>query len=568
MTDLLRALARRIDGDRVELEACVASATSKAVAAAPRDSRPALHRIESHVASRGPAAFRFDPNQFATLRFANRTIRCGRFTTPSIAQLRRDAWRPRRVRLFVLGGTSPILDIGALQAWSGDGTVFQVASQFNALESPGPYVPPISDYYFDPTQGPRASVSAYPGTLLRQYAAPGPRGERFVQESGGRQIDLLQEALGKGFVQDGYLLGEALRARNDSAKEADASIERLASRAERIRVGLHESVEVMLGHDWHGPVPRVRPRIDQVFTSTIAGGQYGAAEVLGRRRFERVAETLLRAAYLGSILSAIALDRDRVVLTLIGGGVFGNPLPLIWRSILWAASECERDNDTRSGMALPERDLDVFVNAREAIDTFRGTRLDRETAEWNDRVSWVEFGSRGRIELQVAKEYDDIHLWSQLRSRPDAASRRQPTAASTRTPRTARTPEEQLASRVPLWIRKAAEATRRDRAGSTRERLARHRARMEHARPAKPGDVSVSWAGDFDAVDLLLQRHYPNQYARDPDRRARNVRLVFGTAANARRSIRSLEARLRRLEQDGVIRAPRVAALETHGRTL
>ena len=167
MTNPLRAIARRIVGDRIDLEACVASATSKAVAAAPRDSRPALQRLESHVASRGPAAFRFDANQFGTLRFANRTLRCGRFTTPSIAQLRRDAWRPRRIRLVVLGGTSPLLDIGSLQAWSGAGTVFQVASQFNALESPGPCVPPISDYYFDPTQGPRASISAYPGLAAR-----------------------------------------------------------------------------------------------------------------------------------------------------------------------------------------------------------------------------------------------------------------------------------------------------------------------------------------------------------------------------------------------------------------
>ncbi len=561
MTDLLAGIARRLNGEDLDLQAVAAKAASKAISPPRPDSRPLIEEIESRAAADGPRAFRFDANRFATLRSGNRTLHCGRFSTPSIAQLRRDAWRPRRIRLIVLGGTSPMLDIGTLQAWSGAGTVFQVASQFNALESPGPYVPPISDYYLDPTQGPRASISAYPGTLLRQYAAPGPRGDRFVQRSGGRQIDLLRDALGAGRVQDGYLLGEAFRPHGASAADADGAIDRLESRWNRIRIGLHESVEVMLGHDWHGAVPRARPRVDQVFTSTIAGGQYGAAEVLGRRRFGRVAGTLLRGAYLGTLLSAIALDRDRVVTTLIGGGVFGNPLPLIWRSILWAANECERGNDKRSGMALPERNLDVFVNARDAIDTLRGTRLARDMATWKDRVSWVEFGPHGRVRMDIAEKYDLSGFWRLPGSSRKVARPTRQNAVPRRTIRSDWTPERILASRVPRWIREAVEAARRDRAGSTRERLARHRARMQRARPAKEGDVVVSWRGDFDAVDLMLQRHYPKQYARDPDRRQRSVRLVFGARRTAISKRRTLESRLERLEQEGLIRSPSVHVL-------
>jgi hypothetical protein len=44
-----------------------------------------------------------------------------------------------------------------------------------------------------------------------------------------------------------------------------------------------------------------------------------------------------------------------VVLTLIGGGAFGNPLPIIWDAITWALREIE---------PLLSGDLDVVVNGR------------------------------------------------------------------------------------------------------------------------------------------------------------------------------------------------------------
>ncbi len=44
---------------------------------------------------------------------------------------------------------------------------------------------------------------------------------------------------------------------------------------------------------------------------------------------------------------------SRVVLTLIGDGVFENSIPLIWESINWALAKVKE---------LPKRDLDVFLN--------------------------------------------------------------------------------------------------------------------------------------------------------------------------------------------------------------
>jgi hypothetical protein len=73
----------------------------------------------------------------------------------------------------------------------------------------------------------------------------------------------------------------------------------------------------------------------------------------------------LRAAYLGTLLAAATLGQRLAVLTLIGGGVFGNPVPLIWDAIRWAAAETE---------PLLSRDLDVIINGRNL-----GDHMPRET---------------------------------------------------------------------------------------------------------------------------------------------------------------------------------------------
>ena len=82
-------------------------------------------------------------------------------------------------------------------------------------------------------------------------------------------------------------------------------------------------------------------------------------------QFEGACRQMLRAAYLGTLLAAATLRQGQVVLTLIGGGVFGNPIPLIWDAIRWAVAETE---------PLLSRDLDVLVNGRNL-----GAQVLRET---------------------------------------------------------------------------------------------------------------------------------------------------------------------------------------------
>jgi hypothetical protein len=210
-------------------------------------------------------------------------------------------------------------------------------------------VTPVVQYFRDRTQGPRASISAFPGTLLRHYAAPRGDGRRFVQ-SDADQLNLLTDVFGPEVarVQSGYLMG-------DNVNHPAGLVAALTERFESIRVGVHERVQVVLGYDFEGSVADSEGRrIAQVFTSTVAGGGYGGAGLSGAA-FEGACRQLLRAAYLGTLLAAATTGQRLAVLTLIGGGVFGNPIPVIWEAIRWAAAETE---------PLLASDLDVVVNGR------------------------------------------------------------------------------------------------------------------------------------------------------------------------------------------------------------
>ncbi|MGE0402501.1 MAG: cyclin-dependent kinase inhibitor 3 family protein [Kofleriaceae bacterium] len=323
-----------------------------------------LGTIEQQVKASPSACFHMSAGGSATLTVKEGSYRAGRFETPTIGELRKraakDAQAARgQVRLSILYGDGPETDVGWLQASAPAGVLFQAASQFNCLEAPGASVTSVAHYTSDNTQGPRASVSAFPGTFLRHYFAPRSTGERFTQTSRDN-INLLGDVLPDHIarVQSGYLTTQNI---SDLAAAAD-SLERAF---ELIRVGVHDDVEVAFGANWGGPVPDApHHRIAQVFTSTVALGGYSSNG--GGRGIDVVVRQLQRAAYLGTLLAAVELRKHTVVLTLIGGGVFGNPARAIWDAIHWAVDEARQYSAS----------LDVLVNTRlNKIDD-----IDRERA--------------------------------------------------------------------------------------------------------------------------------------------------------------------------------------------
>jgi hypothetical protein len=328
-----------------------------------------LQEIERGVARDPTSAFERDPSGTATLVAAGRRYRVGRFSTPAIGELEArlrgrcaGAAPAGQLSLSVLLGLNELTDIGTLQATAAPGTLFQVASQFNCLESPGPHLTPIANYVTDSTQGPRASVSAFPGTFLRHYAAPGPGGETFVQTA-RRQINLLNGAVPANVanVDCGYL-------RAHGVEDPGALQRSLETDFERIRVGVHDDVEVVFGTNWGGPVPPGAPTIAQVFTSTMALAGYSFGDTRG---FEGCCALLLRAAYLGTILAALDLGKTNVVLTLIGGRAFGNSVRWIWDAIQWAVDRVSQCAPSDLHVVLNGRTLTEEIPRAEILEAVR-----------------------------------------------------------------------------------------------------------------------------------------------------------------------------------------------------
>ena len=337
MLDLIEALA----DDQQELEWGLQHAAVSLRAGRVLDARGLVSQVESEVFADPVKCLQGSPGEPAELVTTRGRWQAGRLeildlgTLRALAAARSSATSGRpSYRLWVLEGRSAPSDIGALQAAAADGQLFQVASQFNCLESPHERIVPIADYFMDRTQGPRASISAFPGAFLRHYAAPGPSGARFTQTSPGPQLNLLSAVCSPGVaeVRGGYL-------RFDTIPDTGEFARRLTEHLDRICVGLHRGIEVVFGHDWAGEVPRTpAPRISQVFTSTLAAGGYSRVD-WDAPECARICRQLQRAAYLGTLLAAAATGAQRVVLTMIGGGAFDNPYPVIWEAIQWALEE-------------------------------------------------------------------------------------------------------------------------------------------------------------------------------------------------------------------------------------
>lgn len=354
MSDLINFVLSHAkeQSDEQHLRSQISAHIAALKASAGQGKRGIVYQTEQEVKRNPCKAFSFDKDGYATLSANGQTWEAGCFSTASIAMLKRQARELRDekasayARLWVLDGACPATDIGSLQATSND-TLFQVASQFNCLESPGAYITAVANYFDDYTQGPRASISAFPATMLRHYSAPDKRGSAFVQCTDGPQIDLLEEACGRKVSRNGYFTGKGIT-------DIERTVRALEENFAKINVGIHDGAEVVFGYNWDGEVEDSRSRvITQVFTSTVAGGGYDARITMGETLFIRACRQLLRAAYLGTLLAAACLKHKRVLLTLIGGGVFKNPINLIWESILWAVDEVQPFLST---------DLDVVVN--------------------------------------------------------------------------------------------------------------------------------------------------------------------------------------------------------------
>ena len=253
----------------------------------------------------------------------------GTFEMASLADLRArvaaGAGMAGRPRVSIVQGNVREMHLDPAYA----GALFQVASQFNALEMVAPGVTPeegVTRYEHDHTQGPSCAIAAGAATIFRNYFVP--VGDQLGQTA-QRQLDGLADVgtelsrvLGRPVAdlwewRNGYVL--CTRAGLDliAAYLAEVGPEGTNALGALLRIGIHTDVEVTIG-----ALPG--PLVSQAFCSALPVA-YGNVP---RKHWAAFAQLILDAAYeatlLQGVLNAHRGASSNVLLTLLGGGVFGN----------------------------------------------------------------------------------------------------------------------------------------------------------------------------------------------------------------------------------------------------
>jgi len=188
-------------------------------------------------------------------------------------------------------------DTSMLQAQGVRGAMYQVASNFNCLEVSGKRDNPFSGHFLtkmmkDVTQGPSAAGGCATGAIQRLYLHR------------HNPINLLEST--------------SLVPENGKLADNNTIID--PGEIQGICVGLHTNAHARYTRDGGDVMDNpLGPNVDQVYTSTcrLPPGATGRSPL---------ASHLLYAAYEGTYMSAVMRRSPRLVLTLVGGGTFHNPL--------------------------------------------------------------------------------------------------------------------------------------------------------------------------------------------------------------------------------------------------
>ncbi|AWG22969.1 hypothetical protein FFWV33_16260 [Flavobacterium faecale] len=202
--------------------------------------------------------------------------------------------------------------------------LFQAASQFNLLEMVSPAITPeqgIDSYEFDYTQGPACAISCGAGTIYRNYFAD-VNGQ--IGQTENNQIDCL-DLIGKEFendklklwkMQNGYALvnqNGLLAINKKIAQLSEAGREKLK---EKLKIGIQWNTEVTKSDTKH--------TVSQIYCSALPVA-YSQTESFYWEYFARI---ILEATYEATLYAAVLNMKNnksnKVFLTLVGGGAFGN----------------------------------------------------------------------------------------------------------------------------------------------------------------------------------------------------------------------------------------------------
>ncbi len=249
---------------------------------------------------------------------------CGRLETPSLAELRARVQSCERVagKISVHEVIANVQDLHISK--SNAGSLFQVASQFNLLEMVSQHRTPehgVGIYENDHTQGPSCAIACGAGTIYRNYFAivNGHAGQ-----SAENQIDCLTD-IGAALNNSGNRLWEM---KNGYAL---ASHDGLIEISNRLRIASEKELDefrqlLRIGIQWNTQVTikESKQLVTQVYCSALPVAYSNHSPVLWENFARLILEASYEATICSAILNSLSTGNNRIFLTLLGGGVFGN----------------------------------------------------------------------------------------------------------------------------------------------------------------------------------------------------------------------------------------------------
>ncbi|WP_404308519.1 hypothetical protein [Neorhodopirellula lusitana] len=261
----------------------------------------------------------------------------GRLELPKLSELR------KRVSQLPTGGRTQVREcVGDAKALHADPAnakaLFQVASQFNLLEMVSPTVTPergVGIYEHDHTQGPTCAIACGSGTIYRNYFAPVPVtdvhsekstiiGQTIIGQSSSNQLDCVAD-LGRSLGNNN---GELWSMQNGYLFPTDSGLAQITATLQSATDAKLEQLqgELRIGMQWQTPVTLTGAKhlVSQAYCSALPVA-YGNQPVDDWADF---AKLILDAAYESTLCVAIQnateTGSNKLFLTLLGGGVFGN----------------------------------------------------------------------------------------------------------------------------------------------------------------------------------------------------------------------------------------------------
>ena len=262
--------------------------------------------------------------QTLTSRGNGKLLVFGQLETPTLAELRErvraNGYKGGKISVREVVANVQHLHTNVANA----GSLFQVASQFNLLEMVSPNVTPergVGIYEHDRTQGPACAVAAGAGTIYRNYFA-------IINEQTGQsannQIDCLADigaALGNTRsrlweMRNGYALASESGLVEISHRLQNSSESELDRLRQLLRIGIQWNTQVTLNNSRH--------TVSQAYCSALPVAYADHPSHLWAVFARLILEAAYEATICTAILNARSHGNNKLFLTLLGGGAFGN----------------------------------------------------------------------------------------------------------------------------------------------------------------------------------------------------------------------------------------------------